>query len=141
MGGSEYYEITKVYGNQIPRTNPIQLKTRILTLLEAIEKGYIASCHDISQGGMAVCVSEMALGGYKGVRIDAEGIVNLFSESNSRWVIEVRKGKESEVENLFGEDIHRLGEVTGSNLVIGDIDLSLSEAREAWENPLWKMMG
>ena len=141
MGGSEYYEITKVYGNQIPRTNPIQLKTRILTLLEAIEKRYIASCHDISQGGMAVCVSEMALGGYKGVRIDAEGIVNLFSESNSRWVIEVRKGKESEVENLFGEDIHRLGEVTGSNLVIGDIDLSLSEAREAWENPLWKMMG
>lgn len=141
MGGSEYYELLKVYGNVIPQVDPKKLKTRIQKLLQAIEKGYIASCHDISQGGLAVCASEMALGGNLGVRISVDGVTDLFSESNSRWLIEVRKGKEKEVEKLFGADVSKRGEVSGSRIIMGNIDLSLTEVRAAWEPPLWRMMG
>jgi len=144
MGGSEYYEIQNVFGNQIPRTDPHTLKLRVSTLLQAISKGFIASCHDISHGGLAVCLCEMALGGDVGVSIsvDSPPDVELFSESNSRWVVEVKKGKEKEFEKLFGTEAHKLGEVSGHRIIVdGLIDLSLKEVRNAWEPPLWRMMG
>ncbi|MBU7016860.1 MAG: phosphoribosylformylglycinamidine synthase subunit PurL [Theionarchaea archaeon] len=144
MGGSEYYEIRKVYGNQIPRTDPHILKMRIHKLMEAMDKKWILSCHDISHGGLAVCLCEMALGGNVGVhiRVNGDKQVQLFSESNSRWVIEVKKGNDKDIEELFGEDAHKLGEVTGSRIIVDSIiDLSLEEVRTAWETPLWRMMG
>jgi hypothetical protein len=76
---------------------------------EAICKGYVCSCHDLSEGGLAVCLAEMAFAGQLGVTasiyeahcaalgeretnwvpedIELAGV--LFSESNSRFVIEV----------------------------------------------------
>ncbi len=144
MGGSEYYQIQNVFGNQIPRTDPHTLKLRGSTLLQAMSKGFIASCHDISHGGLAVCLCEMALGGDVGVSISVDGPpdVELFSESNSRWVVEVKKGKEKEFEELFSKDVHKLGEVSGHRIIVdGLIDLSLKEVRNAWEPPLWRMMG
>ncbi len=144
MGGSEYYEIRKVYGNQIPRTDPQKLKKRIHNLLQCMNKGWITGCHDIAHGGLTVCLSEMALGGNLGVHVSLNGDreIQLFSESNSRWVVEVKKGKEREIEELFGKDAHRLGEVAGKRIIINDIiDLSLQEVRQVWETPLWRMMG
>ncbi len=144
MGGSEYYEIRKVYGNQIPRTDPHILKMRIHKLMEAMDKKWILSCHDISHGGIAVCLCEMALGGNMGVhiRVDGDKQIQLFSESNSRWVIEVKKGKEECIKELFGKDAQKLGEVTGSRIIVDSvIDLSLKDVRTAWENSLWRMMG
>ena len=144
MGGSEYYQIQNVFGNQIPRTDPYTLKWRGSTLLQAMSKGFIASCHDVSHGGLAVCLCEMALGGNIGVSVsvDSPPDVELFSESNSRWVVEVKKGKEKEFEKLFGKDVHKLGEVSGHRIIVdGLIDLSLKEVRNAWEPPLWRMMG
>lgn len=143
MGGSEYYEIQNVSGNQIPRTDPEILKTRVNYLLKAADTGLVASCHDVSHGGLAVCVSEMALGGNLGVTISLDGnkVVELFSESNSRWVVEVKKGKEKEFEKLFGKDAQKIGEVSGNRVIIDAIDLPLQKVRQAWENPLWRMMG
>jgi phosphoribosylformylglycinamidine synthase len=144
MGGSEYYAVRTVHGNQIPRVSPQVLQTRIEALLSVIKAGYIASCHDISQGGLAVCLCEMALGGNKGctVSIPGEPQIGLFSESNSRFIIEVRKGSEEQVEGLFGADAHRLGTVTAHRVRMGEeIDLSVNEIRTAWQNTLWKVMG
>ncbi len=144
MGGSEYYEIRKVYGTMVPRTDPVRLKRRIENLLKAINNGFIASCHDVSHGGLAVCISEMALGGDCGIHISVKGTpdVSLFSESNSRWMVEVRKGKERAFENLFEGDAHYLGKVSGKKIIIDKlVDLPLIEIRNAWENSLWRMMG
>jgi phosphoribosylformylglycinamidine synthase len=144
MGGSEYYTVRNVHGNQIPRVNPHHLQTRIKALLSAMKAGYIVSCHDISQGGLAVCLCEMALGGNKGctVSIPHDPQVMLFSESNSRFVIEVKQGKEKQVEDLFGADAHNLGTVTAHQVSMGEeIDLSLKEIRTAWQDTLWKVMG
>jgi phosphoribosylformylglycinamidine synthase II len=144
MGGSQYYEVRNVYGNQIPRTDPYILKRRIQTLQTAMKEGLIVSCHDISHGGMAVCISEMALGSNLGVSISVHGnpVSELFSESNSRWIVEVKKGKETEFETLFQRNAHHLGTVSGEEIVVdGLINCSLEAVRAAWETPLWRMMG
>ena len=144
MGGSEYYELQQVYGNQIPRCDPKLLKQRCSNLLAAQEKGLIASCHDVSHGGLVVCLCEMALGGNHGVLLTVgdDKVTELFSESNSRWVVEVKRGKEKEFKELFQKDVHKLGEVSGTRIVIDDIiDIPLKDVRTAWETPLWRMMG
>lgn len=145
MGGSEYYYVRNVTGNQVPQTSPHLLRRRVSALLTAMEKGLVTSCHDISHGGLAVCLAEMALGGACGVSVtvdrkDLEPA--LFSESPSRWVVEVMKGKEKEFEDILGEDAHRLGTVTDESFTLNPvITLSLDQVRTAWQNPLWRMMG
>ncbi len=144
MGGSEYYRIRNVIGNQIPRTDPEALKKRTTALLTAINKGLVVSCHDISHGGLAACICEMALGGNKGVTMSVSGSIDveLFAESNSRWVVEVEKEVKTEFEEFFGTDAQYLGEVGGSEISINDvITLSLRDVRTAWEKPLWRLMG
>jgi phosphoribosylformylglycinamidine synthase len=144
MGGSEYYAVRSAHGNQIPRVDPDILKTRIQSLLKAMKAGYIASCHDISHGGLAACLCEMALGGNMGCSVSIAGDpeITLFSESNSRFLIEVKRGMDEEVEALFGTDVCRLGRVTSQTITLGElVDVSLKEIREAWEDTLWRLMG
>ncbi|MBU7040073.1 MAG: phosphoribosylformylglycinamidine synthase II, partial [Theionarchaea archaeon] len=145
MGGSEYYQVRHVAGNQVPRTFPDVLKKRVSALLTAMERGIVASCHDISHGGLGVCLSEMALGGALGVTVtldDTNLEPALFSESPSRWVVEIYEGKEKEFEQIVGDDAHKLGVVTDESFTISPvITLSLDQVRTAWENTLWRMMG
>ena len=123
-------------------------------VVRAIEDGIIASCHDISNGGLAVTLAEMVIAG-KGAEICLYSIPNLrtdfklFSESNTRWVVEVNKEKEEEFRKLF-EDIptYKIGIVKGKGLVIYDgdemkkyVDLDKKELYESWNNRLWKEMG
>jgi phosphoribosylformylglycinamidine synthase len=62
-------------------------------LHRAIFTGLVQSCHDLSEGGLAVAVAEMAIAGRLGARLDtlphADAITALFSESNGRFVCEV----------------------------------------------------
>ncbi|MGC1121586.1 MAG: phosphoribosylformylglycinamidine synthase subunit PurL [Candidatus Methanofastidiosia archaeon] len=145
MGGSEYYQVRAVTGTQVPRTSPNILKRRISALLTAMEKGFVASCHDVSHGGLGICLTEMALGGNLGVSVtidDKNLETALFSESPSRWVVEVIRGKEEEFEQVLGEDAHRIGVVTDESFTITPVvTLSLDQVRTAWQSPLWRMMG
>ncbi|GAC1613291.1 MAG: phosphoribosylformylglycinamidine synthase subunit PurL [Ktedonobacteraceae bacterium] len=68
----------------------------------AIRKGLVCSCHDLAAGGLAVALAEMAIAGSLGARVDLGdlppqdifrnigNIVRLFSESASRFIIEVK---------------------------------------------------
>jgi hypothetical protein len=70
LGGSEYYKYIKVEGGAVPKTDPVILQQCMKGLLHCMKKGYIAACHDLSEGGLAVCVSEMSIGGDLGATID-----------------------------------------------------------------------
>jgi phosphoribosylformylglycinamidine synthase len=125
-------------------------------LLSCIKKGYIAACHDVSEGGLAICLAEMAIGGDCGATVDISMVgtrlridVKLFSESNTRWVVEVKKEKQSEFEKLLKKENVQfwvLGTVGGAHLLIQDekntvVDLSVDSLRECWRTPIWKFMG
>lgn len=156
MGGSEYYKIIGFEGGTVPRTDANILKKGINGILSSISKEYISSCHDISEGGLAVCLSEMSIGGDKGATIDISKVgknlradYKLFSETNTRWAVEVKKERQKDFEKLLKNKkvfFVCIGEVNGKNLVIKDnkkivIELNVKTLRDSWNNPIWDMMG
>ncbi len=154
LGGSEYYKLRHVEGGIVPRTEPEVLMQSMGALRGAMQAGLIASCHDLSEGGLGVAVCEMLLGGDIGASIDLAGVnpelrsdYKLFSESNTRWVVEVWKEEAERFEDLIKNKhervrITKIGETIGARSV-GLYDgnkvltnLSLEEVREAWSGKL-----
>ena len=70
---------------------------RMRTIHQAIVDGLVQSAHDVSDGGLAVSVAEMAMGGRLGVSVTLESdalppggaVAALFSESSGRMLLEV----------------------------------------------------
>lgn len=154
MGGSEYYRAADVSGGKIPRSDAEMLKRSVNAVIKAIDSGLVAACHDVSSGGLAACLAEMAIGG-RGAEVclysmgDMRTDFKLFSESNTRWVAEVKRGREEEFEAIFeGINISKLGEVKGVNLTVYDgddmkkyIDLEVDTLYERWSGRLLSEMG
>ncbi len=105
LGGSQYYKIKGYTGNNVPKVSPLYGKRIMSALTKAMGKGYIRSCHDCSDGGVAVALAEMAFAGGLGMNIDlsayfppkgqlALGAATLlFSESNTRFIVEIEDEK------------------------------------------------
>jgi phosphoribosylformylglycinamidine synthase subunit PurL len=58
-GGSVYYSMFDELGANVPKPNVEQAVKEINALTDCIELGLVNSCHDISDGGLAVCLAEM----------------------------------------------------------------------------------
>jgi len=95
----------------------------------AIRSGRVRACHDLSDGGLAVCAAEMAIGGGLGARIGYDG--DLFEEAASRFLLE------ADGDLGIGRVV---GEVTRAPVLdFGGFEVALAEAREAffvWERLL-----
>ena len=112
----------------------------------------VASCHDLSEGGLAVALSEMAFAGELGLDVDlstyrasnfVDASVALFSESNSRLLIEVPESQCKTFESLMsGLPVERIGSVTESPKVRVTcdsqvlIDVDWDQLRDVWRSPL-----
>jgi phosphoribosylformylglycinamidine synthase II len=151
LGGSFYHKVSKISGGITPRPNLVLAPKVFEAVHRAIYKGLVRSCHDCSEGGMAVALAEMAFAG--GVGADVTGLgemgtlpepVKLFSESTTRFMVEVKPEKEASFRELFaGLPLVKLGitvadprlRIAGSN---GEwlIWVKLSELKEAWQKPL-----
>jgi len=156
MGGSEYYNLLGFNSGIVPKSDTKILKNCINGILTAIDKEYIISCHDICEGGIAVCISEMAIGGDIGAILDISNIgknlrrdFKLFSESNTRWIVEVKKDKQKEFEKLLSQkntNFVKIGETKEKKLIIKDngsesINIDISILRDCWKNAIWDIMG
>lgn len=75
LGGSEFYRLRKQIGANVPQADFTEAQKEIYTLVDAIAAGLVSAAHDISEGGVAVAVAEMAFGGWADGKIGAE--VNL----------------------------------------------------------------
>ena len=122
---------------------------------EAIQRGLVRACHDLSEGGLAVALAEMCLAGGWGARIDQglldldlEEEVRLFSESNTRFVVEVSTDKAQELAALFSEidAFRQIGSVLEYPMlqISGEVQgydpeaiaASIADLKEAWQKPL-----
>jgi phosphoribosylformylglycinamidine synthase len=113
-------------GGQVPRPDLEEAPRVLAALHSAIAAGLVASCHDASEGGLAVAAAEMVLAGRLGARIDAAAIptaalpanadplaTRLFSESCTRFVVEVAPANAAAFEQkLAGRAFARVGAVT-----------------------------
>ena len=107
---------------RVPRVDPA-LGRRVFTALHAaIRRGLVRSCHDLSEGGLAVGLAEMALAGGLGANVAlasvphdddaASDLVLLFSESPTRFLVETTPECLDELSGvLSGLPLGRLGEV------------------------------
>jgi phosphoribosylformylglycinamidine synthase II len=152
LGGSEYLRRTGSYSGKVPDVDLDALRAGMEVVVGGIERGAIVACHDISDGGLAVALSEMCIGGDIGAEIDVSKMgrmrtdFKLFSESNSRWLIELRKGKERLMPKNKGATIQKLGSVRGRTLRITSsgrpvIDLEVERLSEAFNETMWRLMG
>ena len=151
LGGSHYYKINGRLGANVPRvdleTAP-KIAGRICT---AIADSLIVSCHDCSEGGLAVALAEMAFAGGLGIEADLRGLPKeqnctridsqLFSESNSRYIVEVEPENYDAFASLclnlpFGQ----IGKVTQEKKLVikaqdGQtiIEQDLASLKQAWQ--------
>jgi phosphoribosylformylglycinamidine synthase len=90
--------------------------------MKAIDSEVIRACHDLSEGGLAVAASEMAFSGGYGIELDLRSLplqnvdrddFALFSESNSRFLVEASQEADQDFRNLFtGSLFAPVGRVT-----------------------------
>src|SRR4030042_163671 len=91
LGGSHYYKINGQLGANVPKVDLEIAPKTASKISEAINKGLVTSCHDCSEGGLAVALAEMAFAGDFGIEADLRGLpkstdcsrtdMKLFSES------------------------------------------------------------
>ncbi len=154
LGGSEYFRSHGFIGNSVPKVNPHVAKRLMDRLSAATEKGLVRACHDCSDGGIGVAIAEMAFAGGLGATIDLKKVplgepidrddFILFSESNSRFLVEVAPESKEEFEEIMdGVGVSNIGQVAdGEVLEIYGLDgsrivnRSISELKEAWQKPI-----
>jgi len=90
LGGSLYERLTGETGGNLPAPVPDAVET-FRTLHRAMQAGWVAAAHDCSEGGVAVAVAEMCIGGRLGLDLTLPGdaVTVLFAESSARFLIEV----------------------------------------------------
>ena len=153
LGGSHLWKVLgKPTKGIVPRVNATRARETFVLIREAILKGYIRACHDLSEGGLAVAAAEMAFAGDWGMDLDLSKVSTafprpleaaiLFSESPSRFLVEVPDIARQGFESLLGAYASRIGRVTKSkNLVVRSggkvktvfIRQPLSKLQKAWE--------
>ncbi len=119
LGGSLWARRMGRAGLAVPRADPAAVRTAGERLLAARRRNLLCAAHDISDGGLAVTLAEMAFGGGLGFTVDldrtglGDPALALVAEGGSRWVVEVPAGREARFERLLhGVPIAALGTVT-----------------------------
>jgi len=154
LGGSEYFAQHGAIGNNVPRVDPQQSRAAMEALSAAIESGLVKSCHDCSEGGLGVAMAEMAFAGGLGAVVYLKNVPRtgplyrddyiLFSESNSRFLVEVEPENEAQfIKAMKGITMAQIGHVSqedtlqvfglGGELIL---DTPISELKESWQKPL-----
>lgn len=144
---------------QVPKVDTAKARITMKALGEAIRQDLVCACHDLSEGGLAVAAAEMSLAGQLGATLNLEHvtvkgiptihsneetIVRLFSETPSRFLVEITPEQFGTFEkHLMAsgvEDITYIGTVNNSSRFIvhsGEgselINLSVEELQEAWK--------
>ncbi|QVW36796.1 phosphoribosylformylglycinamidine synthase subunit PurS [Geobacter sulfurreducens] len=156
LGGSEYMALKGLVGNSVPQVNTAKALPRYRALHRAISQGLVASCHDLSDGGLAVALAETAFAGGFGIVAELSRVLwsgdealkgdaaLLFSESASRHLVTVRPENREAFESVMAANcFSSIGVVTeeGRVTVTGlsgtrVIDAGIDELKQAWQSPL-----
>ncbi len=163
LGGSHYYDLFGATGNSVPEVDFPKAKLIFQALSKASSAGLVRAMHDCSDGGLGVALAEMAFSGglgmelflkevpYKaglnGTRTQVQKARNdsiLFSESNSRFVVEIDKKDQKAFEKILkGIPFGLVGCVTDNkDFRISGLDgkacveVDIFELKEDWQRPL-----
>jgi phosphoribosylformylglycinamidine synthase II len=151
LAGSDYLEIVhgRVAGKP-PAPDLAAEKKLSDRVRRLIEQGLIDTVHDISRGGEAVALAEMALAGGLGLHseeVEIEPLINgegradvvLFGENGLSFLVAVPEERWDDLQEALGDvPYDSIARVGGDSIKIGDlIDVKLGELGEAYERDLF----
>ncbi|MCA9529425.1 MAG: phosphoribosylformylglycinamidine synthase subunit PurL [Myxococcales bacterium] len=127
LGGSEYYVQTHGEVGGEPQSLDLDAERALQDAVIALaQAGLLQSAHDVSDGGLAVCLAESCISGGRGARVTLPGLGveatlagQLFGEDPSRIVISFAADRREEVARVakaHGVPLTVLGEVGGDAL-------------------------
>ncbi len=168
LAGSEYARLAGQAPEDGPPSIDLEREAQLQAFIrEAIARGLVESCQDVSGGGLAVALAEMCIWSGRGAQlrlgVGDSPAVALFGESPSRLVSEVLPRHAPAFELLAGQyGVHTetLGAVGGQRLVIelgGEgatgaaeergsriadaLEVAVDDLRHAWEHGLPRALG
>ena len=138
-GGSHVDLLFGESGDTVPAPDPDALG-RYRRLHVLLGTGLVKSCHDVSEGGVAVAVAEMAIGGRLGVSIGGRPIA-LFGEANGRFLLEVAPDDVPAVVAAMEGEAIDIGEVLGDAVLeVAGARIPLAEAVATYFSGLGRLL-
>ncbi len=143
-GGSIYYALHDELGANVPQPDLVEVEAQILAITDTISAGLVLSCHDISEGGIAVTLAEMSFRNGIGCDVSIPGELpndkKLFCETGG-FVLEIAHENLEALMNIFlshGIIVTEIGATTGEAIIkINNVvDVPVSVGKDAWENGL-----
>jgi phosphoribosylformylglycinamidine synthase II len=151
LAGSEWaHEVHGHLGGLPPRVDLAAEKALASLMAEVAAGGVVTAAHDVSDGGLAQTLVEMAVRRGVGATVSlgevagGDPFVALFAESVARAVVTVPADRVTDLESsaaTYGVRVTRLGTTGGDSLVLGELDLPVAELRAASERTLPALFG
>ena len=153
IGGSEY--LAFIHGKELGDAPSVDLdreKAIIDFMCEAADEKLINSAHDVSDGGLAVAISEMTFNGNIGVDVKLQDDIRadklLFGENHGRVILEVSNVNAANVEKLAsrkGLPIARIGRTSGDTIDISAgkrklVSVPVKDACALWRDSIGEIM-
>ena len=150
LGGTEYLKVIHglTTGDAPVLDLDVELKVQQV-VLQAITSGLVTAAHDVSDGGLAVCIAEMGIFSLLGAQID----LSIFSGSvHEIWFSEAQSGivltcqpnqKETLIKHLVqgGVEVVQIGTVQGDALMFEGVgSVSLDHLHSIYESAIPEVM-
>ena len=112
-------------------------------ILDLFCKKLISSAHDVSDGGIALALCELAIVNGLGFRIIEGSLEYFFNETQGRYIISINPLKEKQLIHLAKEKkvtLNKLGVAEGTTLSFGSNSLHLDHINDLYHNAISNMM-
>jgi len=148
LGSSLYArEIEGITGHEPP---PVDLELEHNNgkfVQSAIGASLVRAVHDVSDGGLAAAVADMAMASGKGMALEGSDILPAhawyFGEDQGRYLLMVSANNLTRLQDMARNDdisLSYVGEVIGDDIALGSSRMKLSELRKQWEQWLPALM-
>lgn len=142
FGGSIWQQVSGAGLSGLPPQVDLANEEKLMEFFQ--QPGVVSAAHDVSEGGVAQAIAELAIYSNKGVSLDVSGVYDdvftaLFSESASRVVVAatdgaavVRRAQE------LGIPVVKIGETIDEPVVRveGQFEVPVAELTQAWTETL-----
>jgi phosphoribosylformylglycinamidine synthase subunit PurL len=150
MAGSELAKLRGELDKGLPQPSISEVAKALQFVRSLVWEGGISAAHDVSDGGLACALTEMAIAGKVGLDIDLDDLVELrggsgetclFGEGSGGIVLALAEsGLDGLRERAQDEGIEAvaLGSVAGERIEIAaaerDVSVALADAERAWRS-------
>jgi len=138
FGGSLYMkEICGTVAGVLPEIDYKKELSLWDLVIEANKKGLLSCAKDASSGGVVIALAKMSAVSGLGCDVNMSVVDerDIFAESMSRAIIEVKPENCAEFEDMLGSlKCEQIGTVGGDSIKVNDISMSMSELQDNYFN-------